>query len=187
MQYARHSGGIFVDCNIHDVDLALWFFGAGKEGGDGVKVKSISAVGVTAVHPEMKEFGDCDNSVGVVEFWGGRVAYFYGNALLLLLSNHSLRSHTGSRMNAPGQHDMTEIIGTDGKLTVNERPQEDLVEVHSRTGISRQIPKDYYGRFSEAFVTEANEWTEACLENKTLPVELGSAVAALKISKYTST
>lgn len=27
VSYAEFSGGIFVDCNIHDIDLALWCFG----------------------------------------------------------------------------------------------------------------------------------------------------------------
>ena len=27
MEYAQSSGSIFVDCSIHDIDLALWFFG----------------------------------------------------------------------------------------------------------------------------------------------------------------
>jgi myo-inositol 2-dehydrogenase/D-chiro-inositol 1-dehydrogenase len=32
VEYAAHSGGIFVDCNIHDIDLALWFSSAPPTG-----------------------------------------------------------------------------------------------------------------------------------------------------------
>ncbi|KAK2608763.1 hypothetical protein QQS21_002752 [Conoideocrella luteorostrata] len=156
--YAEFSGGIFVDCNIHDIDLALWFFGQ-----DSV-VKSVAAVGICAVQPELRKHKDVDNGIGMVEFWGGKVAYFYS-----------------SRMMAAGQHDMTEIIGTEGKLSVNASPTGTLVEMHGSAGVQREIPADYYGRFEHAFVTEANEFTAACLDNTRLPFKLSGAVQAVKI------
>lgn len=156
--YAEFSGGIFVDCNIHDIDLALWFFGQ-----DSI-VKSVYAVGITAVQPELRKHKDVDNGVGVVEFWGGKVAYFYS-----------------SRIMAAGQHDMTEIIGTNGKVTVNANPIGTLVETSESSGVRREIPADYYGRFEMAFVTEANEFVEACLDNKKLPFKLSGAVEAVRI------
>lgn len=156
--YAQFSGGIFVDCNIHDIDLALWFFGE-----DSV-VKSVYAVGITALGPELEKYGDVDNGVGIVEFWGGKVAYFYS-----------------SRMMAAGQHDMTEVIGTKGKITVNANPLTNLVEMSESSGIRREIPQHYYGRFGEAFVTEANEFTECCLDGKELPFKLQGAVDAVRI------
>ncbi|KAH7175851.1 hypothetical protein EDB81DRAFT_674295 [Dactylonectria macrodidyma] len=156
--YAEFSGGIFVDCNIHDIDLALWYFGQ-----DSI-VKSVVATGITAVQPELRKHKDVDNGVGIVEFWGGKVAYFYS-----------------SRMMAAGQHDMTEIIGTEGKLAINANPTGSLVEMHEATGVRREIPHDYYGRFEHAFVTEANEFTAACLDNNKLPFKLSGAVQAVKI------
>lgn len=68
VDYAQFSGGIFVDCNIHDIDLALWFFGQDS------MVKSVAAFGITAVQPDLRKWNDVDNGVGVVEFWGGKLA-----------------------------------------------------------------------------------------------------------------
>lgn len=158
VDYARFSGGIFVDCNVHDIDLALWFFGPDSA------VKSVTAVGITAVQPGLKKWGDVDNGVGIVEFYGGKIAYFYG-----------------SRMMAAGQHDMTEIIGTEGKLVVNGAPQANLVEMHEAGGVRREIPPHYYGRFAEAFVTESNEFTACVLDDTPLPFQLAGAVQAVKI------
>ncbi|KAK5174936.1 uncharacterized protein LTR77_000072 [Saxophila tyrrhenica] len=158
VDYAQYSGGIFVDCNVHDIDLTLWYFGADS------MVKSVAAFGITAVQPGLRKWGDVDNGVGIVEFWNGKIAYFYG-----------------SRMMAAGQHDMTEIIGTEGKMVVNGNPQQNLVEMHESIGVRREIPGDYFGRFGEAFVTEANEFTECCLENKPLPFGLEGAVKAVQI------
>ncbi|KAF9737851.1 NAD binding rossmann fold-containing protein [Paraphaeosphaeria minitans] len=159
--YAEFSGGIFVDCNIHDIDLALWFFSEKKQL---PKVKSVMAVGVTALEPDLAKHGDVDNGVGVVEFHDGQIAYFYS-----------------SRMNAPGQHDMTEIIGTSGKLTVNANPTLSLTEAHTPTGISREIPQNYYERFENAFVEEARQFTDAVLDDKPVPVDMESSVEAVRI------
>ncbi|KAE8317641.1 hypothetical protein BDV41DRAFT_22440 [Aspergillus transmontanensis] len=156
--YAQFSGGIFVDCSIHDIDLALWFFGQDS------KVKSVSAVGITAVEPDLRKHNDRDNAVGLVEFHNGKIAYFYA-----------------SRMMAAGQEDTTEIIGTQGKLAVNTQPALNLVNIYDSTGIRREIPQHYYDRFEYAFVTEANEFTACCLENTPVPLRLDGAVQAVRI------
>ena len=156
--YAEFSGGIFVDCSIHDIDLALWFFGQNSQ------VKSVVASGITAVQPELRKHNDRDNAVGIVEFHGGQIAYLFC-----------------SRMMAAGQDDATEIIGTSGKLTVNAQPQSNLVNIYEPTGIRREIPAHYYGRFEQAFVNEANQFTACCLDDKKLPMKLSGAVQAVKI------
>lgn len=162
VQYAQFSGGIFVDCNIHDIDLALWFFSAGTK--ELPKVKSVVAFGVTALEPDLAKHGDVDNGVGIVEFYDGQIAYFYS-----------------SRMNPPGQHDMTEIIGTTGKLSVNANPTTGLLESHLSSGIHRDIPQNYYERFEHAFVEEARQFTDAVLENKDVPIDLTSSMEAVRI------
>lgn len=156
--YAQFSGGIFVDCSIHDIDLALWFFGAES------RVKSVSAVGITAVEPGLRKHNDRDNAVGLVEFHDGRVAYFYA-----------------SRMMAAGQEDSTEIIGTEGKLAINTQPAMNLVNIYEPNGIRREIPQTYFDRFEHAFVTEANDFTACCLDDQPVPLALEGAVHAVRI------
>ncbi|KAH8681974.1 putative oxidoreductase [Xylariales sp. PMI_506] len=156
--YAEFSGGIFVDCSIHDIDLALWFFG------EDIAVKSVTAVGITAVEPGLREHNDRDNAVAVIEFYGGKIAQLYC-----------------SRMMAAGQEDTTEIIGTKGKIAVNTLPALNFVNVYGANGIQREIPADYYGRFREAFITEANEFTASCLDNTPPPLRLEGAVKAVRI------
>ncbi|KAI9038431.1 putative NAD binding Rossmann fold oxidoreductase [Aspergillus affinis] len=156
--YAEFSGGIFVDCSIHDIDLALWFFGQDS------KVKTVSAVGITAVEPDLRKHNDRDNAVGLVEFYNGKIAYFYA-----------------SRMMAAGQEDTTEIVGTQGKLAVNTQPALNLVNIYDSAGIRREVPQHYYDRFEYAFVTEANEFTASCLENTAIPLKLEGAVQAVRI------
>ena len=114
VEYAAWSGGVFVDMAVHDIDLTLWFFG------DDIIPKSISAHGITAVQPELKKYNDYDNAVGIVEFQNGKIAYYYC-----------------SRMMAHGQEDTTEIIGTEGKLSVNANPQSNFVNYYHSGGITR--------------------------------------------------
>ncbi|KAI1206296.1 NAD(P)-binding protein [Annulohypoxylon truncatum] len=159
--YAAWSGGVFVDMSIHDIDLTLWFFG------DDVVLKSVSAYGIRAVQPDLAKYNDYDNAVGIVEFHDGRIAYYFC-----------------SRMMAHGQEDTTEIIGTEGKLSVNVNPQLNLVNRYHSGGITREVPHDYYGRFEMAFVEESNEFVSACLDDKPLPYKLTNAVKAVEIGSY---
>jgi myo-inositol 2-dehydrogenase/D-chiro-inositol 1-dehydrogenase len=124
----------------------------------------VVAFGVTALEPDLAKHGDVDNGVGVVEFYNGQIAYFYS-----------------SRMNAPGQHDMTEIIGTTGKLSVNANPTTGYLESHKPEGIHRDIPQTYYDRFEQAFVEEARQFTDSVLDNKPVPVDLEGSVEAVLI------
>lgn len=147
--------------SVHDIDLTLWYFGSD------IVPKSISASGVVAVQEGLKQHNDYDNAVGIVEFWSGQIAYYYA-----------------SRMMPHGQEDVTEIIGTKGKLSVNLNPQKNLVNYYHAGGINREVPHDYWGRFEGGFAKEANEFTAACLDNTPVPLEFQNAVKAVQIGAW---
>lgn len=159
--YAAWSGGVFVDMAVHDIDLTLWYFG------DDAIPKSISAHGITAVQPDLQKYNDYDNAVGIVEFHNGKIAYYYC-----------------SRMMAHGQEDTTEIIGTEGKLSVNINPSTNHLKYYHSGGITNEVPAHYYGRFEQAFVLETQEFTAACLDNTPLPMKLSNAVKAVQIGSW---
>lgn len=160
VEYAKTSGGIFVDCSIHDIDLMLWFLGENR------KIKSLQAVGVTAVHPGLGASHDRDNAIATVEFEGGKIAALYC-----------------SRMMAAGQEDTTELICERGSVRVNMQTRKNHVEIHDSLGARRELPQHYYERFREAFATEAYEFTACCLDNKTPPISLQSSVNAVAIGQ----
>lgn len=157
-EYAKTSGGIFLDCSIHCVDLMLWFYG------DECKIKSIQAVGVAACHPSLEACNDRDNAIGLIEFYDKRIATLYC-----------------SRMMAAGQEDTTEIICEKGSLRVNMNGRKNHVEVHDSLGARRELPQHYYDRFREAFVTEANEFIAACVNDTPVPITLNSSARAVAI------
>ncbi|RAL08227.1 uncharacterized protein BO97DRAFT_446278 [Aspergillus homomorphus CBS 101889] len=104
---------------------------------------------------------------GITAFWGGKVAYYYC-----------------SRMMPHGQEDTTEVIGTEGKLSVNINPQRDFVNYDHLGGNYARCAAEFVGRLGEAFVREANEFSLVCLEGSALPVRLGNAVKAVEIGAY---
>ncbi|KAL4883237.1 hypothetical protein BJY04DRAFT_216538 [Aspergillus karnatakaensis] len=160
VDYAKTSGGIFVDCSIHDIDLMLWFFG------EDARIKNLQAVGVTAVHHGLEASGDRDNAIATIEYHGGKIAALYC-----------------SRMMAAGQEDTTEMICERGSLRVNMQGRKNHVEIHDSLGARRELPQHYYERFREAFVTEAQEFTACCLDNKSIPISLQSSVKAVTIGQ----
>jgi myo-inositol 2-dehydrogenase / D-chiro-inositol 1-dehydrogenase len=159
VRYAAKNGGIFVDCCIHDIDLSLWFFGP-----EPVLPKAVWAVGTIAHHPELAALKDVDNGVGVVEYWGGKIAYFYC-----------------SRTMAHGHDVCTEIVGTQGKVMVNLVPRRDNVVVAAEGGVRHEVQPEYWERFEDAFATEANEFVAAIVNDTPVPVKLELGLMSLKI------
>ena len=159
VRYAGRNGGIFVDCAIHDIDLSLWYLGNPVP-------KACWAAGTLQHHPELKDLSDVDNAVGMVEFWGGKIAYFYC-----------------SRTQAHGHDVCTEITGSDGKIMVNVMPRSNHVVVADKLGMRNQVPPEYWQRFEDAFAVEANEFTEAVLKDKPVPLPLENGIMVMKIGR----
>lgn len=126
--------------------------------------EAVWAVGTIAHHPELAALKDVDNGVGVVEFWGGKIAYFYC-----------------SRTMAHGHDVYTEIIGTKGNIMVNLVPRSDNVMVAGEGGIQHEVQPEYWERFKDAFATEANEFVAAIFNNTPVPVKLEPGLMSLKI------
>ncbi|KAK4548538.1 hypothetical protein LTR36_009448 [Oleoguttula mirabilis] len=145
---------IFVDCAIHDIDLTLWY-------PEDPSPKSCWATGTLQHHPELEMSKDVDNAVGVVEFWGGKIAYFLC-----------------SRTQAHGHDVCTEVTGTEGKVAINGLPRDNNVVVCDKRGMTHEVQPEYWQRFEHAFATEANEFITAILKHKPvpLPLELGQKV-----------
>lgn len=159
IEYARHSGGIFIDTVIHDIDLTLSFLG------EDCTPKALWATGLIAHHHEMSEFNDVDNAVGVVEFWGGKIAYYYH-----------------SRTTFHGYDNCTEIIGSNGKISINLIPHANRIQVSNLAGIQQDATPGWIERYQDAFVTELDEFVSAVLDGKELPLKLSSAYKGMKLA-----
>ena len=144
---------------IHDIDLTLWFL-------DDPMPKACWATGTLQHHPELAESNDVDNAVGVVEFWGGQIAYYHC-----------------SRTQAHGHDVSTEVTGTEGKISVNLVPRANDVMLADKRGISHEVQEEYWQRFEHAFATEAQEFVESILRDIPVPLPLSAGTKVMEIAR----
>lgn len=159
VRYAPTSGGLFMDCSVHDIDLARWMLG-------NPRATRAFASGTIAVHEELAPIGDIDNGLGIVEFDGGARAVFYA-----------------SRTFAHGHEPSTEVIGTAGKLTVGVGAARDRVVVSDAHGVRQQSVGDFFERFGEAFEREMQAFVDACRGERPAPLSLHDATEATRIGQ----
>ena len=158
VRFAPTSGGIFLDCTVHDIDLARWLLGNPQP-------VRVFATGVVAIHDGLREFGDVDNGVATCEFADGRMACFYA-----------------SRTMAHGHETLTEIFGTAGRLTVGQNPRLNRVDIADAHGVRNECTPTFYERFEEAFLHETNHFVQAVLDDRAPALTLYDATEATRIA-----
>ena len=158
VRFAATSGGIFLDCTVHDIDLARWLLGNPKP-------IRVFATGVVALHEGLREFGDVDNGVATCEFADGRMACFFA-----------------SRTMAHGHETSTEIFGTLGRLTVGQNPRKNRVDIADAHGVRNECTPTFYERFEESFLREATHFVDAVLDDRAPLLTLHDATEATRIA-----
>ncbi len=158
VRFAPTSGGIFLDCTVHDIDLARWLLGNPEP-------IRVFATGVVAVHEGLREFGDVDNGVATCEFADGQMACFFA-----------------SRTMAHGHETSTEIFGTLGRLSVGQNPRLNRVDISDTHGVRNECTPTFYERFEEAFLLEATHFVDAVLDDSAPALTLHDATEATRIA-----
>jgi myo-inositol 2-dehydrogenase/D-chiro-inositol 1-dehydrogenase len=158
VRFAPTSGGIFLDCCIHDIDLVRWML-------DGAEVSSVSAAGSRVMYPALGDCGDVDNGFATVTFKGGQVATFHV----------SRTSHRGYEAT------MT-VSGTRGGLDIGRNVPRRPVTLE--TGGKRQIEGqvDFFERFGDAFLHEARAFVEAVRTGGPTPSSIADAREATRLA-----
>lgn len=159
VKFAPSSGGIFMDCSVHDIDLARWMLG-------NPKAKRVFASGTIALHPGLAECGDVDNGLAIVEFDGGQRAVFYA-----------------SRTLPHGHETTTEVIGTAGTLQVGMGAHLSRVQYRGTNGVSHRALPDFFARFGDAFRLEMEAFVTACRDGRPSPLTLNDATEATRIGQ----
>ncbi|MDE1183783.1 Gfo/Idh/MocA family oxidoreductase [Paraburkholderia sp.] len=157
VQFARTSGGIFLDCTVHDIDVARWLLGKPR-------AMRVFASGTVALHEGLRASGDVDNGVAICEFEDGRLAMFYA-----------------SRTMAHGHDTGSEVIGTAGALSIGRDPRLNRVEIADANGIRHACTPTFFDRFDDAFLHEARAFVAAVKGGAQLGATLSDALEATRI------
>jgi myo-inositol 2-dehydrogenase / D-chiro-inositol 1-dehydrogenase len=156
VRFAPTSGGLFMDCSVHDIDLARWMLG-------NPKATRAFASGTIALHEGLAAHGDIDNGVAIVEFEGGARAVLYA-----------------SRTMPHGHETTTEVIGTTGILSVGIGAARDRVVTRDAQGVRHAVLADFFERFGDAFAREMDAFVAAC-QGAPVPLTLDDATEATRI------
>ncbi|MEH6971340.1 Gfo/Idh/MocA family oxidoreductase [Bacillus sp. JJ675] len=142
-EFIKNSGGIFVDCSIHDYDIARYVMGA--------EITSVSGHGRVVKHDFMAECGDVDQALTYMEFDSGAAG------------------DTEASRNSPHGYDIrAEIIGTEGSIFVGSLRNKPVTMLTGK-GSSYDIIPDFQTRFHEAYCLELEHFAE-CVRNQTKPI-----------------
>lgn len=159
VRYSKSSGGIFADMSVHDVDAARWLLDAP------MTPSRVFAAGLIARNEGLREFDDVDNGVGTCEFATGEIATIHA-----------------SRTMAHGFECLTEVIGTDGRLTVGGDGRFDHLTISDAHGVRHESTPTFYDRFEDAFLREDAEFVQCVLEDIAAPLTLRDATEATRVA-----
>lgn len=157
LRYVPHSGGIFLDVAVHDIDLANWYLG-------GLPV-SAYAVGGAFTSPEFAAYGDADNACSMLQYAGGEMAFLYVG-----------------RTAAHGYHIETEIVGVEGMLRISPTPQKNLVQIFGRNGVLQECLSGFLERFDVAYLAELQEFVACIREGRQPEITAADGTAATRIA-----
>lgn len=157
LEYAdpKHSGGLIIDCGIHDFDLARWYMG---------EVGYVYSIGGTLVYPEMREIGDIDNAIVSLTFVDGMMGVV-----------------DLSRSGIYGYDVRTEILGTKGTLKIGYLRQTPVL-VMTKEGITHDTVPYFMERFENAYVAQLQDFVDNVINQREPPVTGADGIAALQIS-----
>jgi myo-inositol 2-dehydrogenase/D-chiro-inositol 1-dehydrogenase len=157
VRFAPTSGGLFLDCTVHDIDVARWLLGKPR-------ARRVFASGTVALHEGLRAFGDVDNGVAICEFEDGRLAVFYA-----------------SRTMAHGNDTGSEVIGTAGVLKIGANPRLNRVEIADAAGFRNECTPTFFDRFEDAFLHEARAFVAAVQGGASAGATLADALEATRI------
>ncbi|HLO04114.1 MAG TPA: inositol 2-dehydrogenase [Symbiobacteriaceae bacterium] len=140
-EYVAQSGGIYLDCLIHEFDIARFLMGD--------EVKRLHATGKVLMNDWMHALNDVDHAHVVLEFEKGGLGHI-----------------EGSRNAIYGYDIRAEVMGTKGTIAIGQE-RHTPITIQTKSGVVRDYMPGYLERFSEAYHIELIEFVQTVLAGKT--------------------
>ena len=156
-EYARNSGGMFLDMTIHDFDMAC--FQADSE------VTEVFAVGAVTVDPEIGKAGDIDTAIITLRFANGAIG---------VIDN--------CRKAVYGYDQRVEVFGTKGSAAA-ENDTETTVKISTKDSVCSDKPLYFFlERYMQSFRDEMRAFIDAVQNDKKVPVSIDDGLRPIKIA-----
>ncbi len=144
VEYARTSGGMFLDMTIHDFDMARYQVG---------EIVEVYAIGDVLVAPDYATVGDLDTNIVTLKF---------ANGALGVIDN--------SRQAVYGYDQRLEVFGSNG-IAFAENERENVAVKGSQDGYhSARLPYFFMNRYASCYVEEVRQFVECVRDDKPTPV-----------------
>ncbi|WP_194948586.1 Gfo/Idh/MocA family oxidoreductase [Actinomyces trachealis] len=156
--FVAHSGGIWRDCLIHDIDVLRWVTGH--------EVEEVFAYGAVRGAEYFATYGDIDEGV----------------ALMRMDDDTLVTAHT-SRNNGQGYDVRMEVSGTLSNATVGLEPKVPLVSVEPGVTFPDDEPwVDFIARFKGCYEAELRAFVEVAAGRAPSPCTIDDALEALHVA-----
>lgn len=145
LEYVKSSGGIWLDCSIHDFDMARFLIGS--------EVDEVYALGAVNIDKAIEEYGDIDTSV---------ISLRFKNGVIGTIDN--------SRKAVYGYDQRCEVFGSNGSVSINNNYPNSAV-VSTSSHIQRDLPLHFFmDRYTQSFVVEMQDFVDSVLYEKPISV-----------------
>jgi myo-inositol 2-dehydrogenase/D-chiro-inositol 1-dehydrogenase len=156
LEYARVSGGLFLDMTIHDFDMARFVTGS--------EVVEVFARGGVRIDPRLSEIGDVDTAV---------VTLAHANGCLTAIDN--------SRRAVYGFDQRVEVFGSEGMAASENPPAHTGVVIRASGSERPALPHFFLERYMASYELEWRAFVDALREGTSPPVGIEDARAPLVI------
>ncbi len=154
LEYARSSGGMFLDMSIHDFDMVRFQIG---------EVDEIYAAGNVLLAPYLKEIDDVDIDVITLKFADGTIG-----------------SIDNSRQCVYGYDQRLEVFCTDGTAMAGNEYESTTVLGDGAGFRSARVPYSFIQRYADGYIAEVRQFLQCVRDDKPVsPTAYDSRMAVL--------